>query len=953
MTLEKSGVSQLKYLCTIAKHNTHTPLRVREKSDTFQIFHIFSPQIRRRQRIEPIFRRVLFINMLRAATRRSSSYNRCSSSNRCSSNTHDTNSITEWSSSSSSSSPLMLRDFVFRRTTSTGTRETLVQEQKNRTMMTTMMHQARGISANNDSASSNDRRGRIRRRAFSTSSFSQSEKEEERTRFDGATRAETIIEVGEQNVSVKVGFESGALARLTDGAVVADLGDTVVLCTAVASREKGDPSKDFVPLLVDYRERAYAKGSIPPTFTRREGAPKDREILAMRVIDRTLRPLFPKGWSQETMIQSIVLASDLDQDPAVLCVNACSAALTISSIPWDGPIGACRVAVMKSGSICVNPTFQECDEASLVFFYAGNYDRALMIEAHANDESGVSEKDVARALLAAHDAARALIEPQLELKKKLDLKAIENNKMPKTKQEVAEPVGGRSPELRKDVLARCKERLRGLYDEKIQDKHERGRKMAELKTLIYHEMLAEYGEEEMKWSERDVDGAFFYNASVVMREMVLEDDIRVDGRGMDDIRELRGEVGVLPSVVHGSSVFERGSTQALAAVTLGAEADSQKLDSLVGPSSKRLMLHYSFPSFSVNESGPPRGVSRREVGHGALAEKALAAALPDPSTFPFAVRINAETLESNGSSSMAAVCSGSLALFDAGVPLKEHVGALSVGLVMDEPPSLSSSSSTSDAPSASGDKLPRYKIMTDLMGLEDVLGDMDFKIAGTRSGITAIQLDCKPKGIPLEILIEAMNKASVGRAKVIGVMEKTISTPNTESKVNAPRSTRMKIHPSLIGKLIGPGGSVIKGLEKDTGAKVAVLNDDGEVEIFAKSKESHDKAFAFVESIRSSFIEIGTNVEAVVVEEKPFGVILELPNGDQGLMHVSNFAHTRTEVAEGVFTIGEKIEVQVVEKDMKGNVKFSRKALLPGGRPGLSRGSSASGNRRFVPNSRR
>ena len=847
----------------------------------------------------------------------------------------------------------MLRDFVFRRTTSTGTRETLEQEQKNRTMMTTMMHQARGISANNDSASRNDRRGRIRRRAFSTSSFSQSEKEEERTRFDGATRAETIIEVGEQNVSVNVGFESGALARLTDGAVVADLGDTVVLCTAVASREKGDPSKDFVPLLVDYRERAYAKGSIPPTFTRREGAPKDREILAMRVIDRTLRPLFPKGWSQETMIQSIVLASDLDQDPAVLCVNACSAALTISSIPWDGPIGACRVAVMKSGSICVNPTFQECDEASLVFFYAGNYDRALMIEAHANDESGVSEKDVARALLAAHDAARALIEPQLELKKKLDLKAIENNKMPKAKQEVAEPVGGRSPELRKDVLARCKERLRGLYDEKIQDKHERGRKMAELKTLIYHEMLAEYGEEEMKWSERDVDGAFFYNASVVMREMVLEDDIRVDGRGMDDIRELRGEVGVLPSVVHGSSVFERGSTQALAAVTLGAEADSQKLDSLVGPSSKRLMLHYSFPSFSVNESGPPRGVSRREVGRGALAEKALAAALPDPSTFPFAVRINAETLESNGSSSMAAVCSGSLALFDAGVPLKEHVGALSVGLVMDEPPSLSSSSSTSDAPSASGDKLPRYKIMTDLMGLEDVLGDMDFKIAGTRSGITAIQLDCKPKGIPLEILIEAMNKASVGRAKVIDVMEKTISTPNTESKVNAPRSTRMKIHPSLIGKLIGPGGSVIKGLEKDTGAKVAVLNDDGEVEIFAKSKESHDKAFAFVESIRSSFIEIGTNVEAVVVEEKPFGVILELPNGDQGLMHVSNFAHTRTEVAEGVFTIGEKIEVQVVEKDMKGNVKFSRKALLPGGRPGLSRGSSASGNRRFVPNSRR
>ena len=899
------------------------------------------------------------MNMLRAATRRSGAYSRCSSSSssssngRCSSSKSNSNDISEWSSFSS---PSRLREFVIGARAETTT--TLAnQGQKNRTMTTTttttMMRQARNSFSNNDSASSNDIRTRFRPRAYSSSSSSPlttaREEKEEGTRFYGATRAETTIEVGEQNVSVKVGFESGALARLTDGAVVADLGDTVVLCTAVASREKGDASKDFVPLLVDYRERAYAKGSIPPTFTRREGAPKDREILAMRVIDRTLRPLFPKGWSQETMIQSIVLASDLDQDPAVLCVNACSAALTISSIPWDGPIGACRVAVMKNGSICVNPTFQECDEASLVFFYAGNYDRALMIEAHANDESGVSEKDVAKALLAAHEAARALIEPQLELKRKLDLKAIESNKMPKTKQEVAEPVGGRSPELRQDVLARCKERLRGLYDEKIQDKHERGRKMAELKTLIYQEMLAEYGEEEMKWSEKDVDGAFFYNASVVMREMVLEDDVRVDGRGMDDIRDLRGEVGVLPSIVHGSSVFERGSTQALAAVTLGAEADSQKLDSLVGPSSKRLMLHYSFPSFSVNESGPPRGVSRREVGHGALAEKALAAALPDPSTFPFAVRINAETLESNGSSSMAAVCSGSLALFDAGVPLKEHVGALSVGLVMDEPPFSSSSSSSSSSPS-SGSEVPRYKIMTDLMGLEDVLGDMDFKIAGTRSGITAIQLDCKPKGIPLEILIEAMNKASVGRAKVIDVMEKTISTPNTESKENAPRSSRMKIHPSLIGKLIGPGGSVIKGLEKDTGAKVAVLNDEGEVEIFAKTKESHDKAFAFVEAIKSSFLEVGANVEAVVVEEKPFGVILELPNGDQGLMHVSNFAHTRTEVAEGVFAIGQKIEVQVIEKDMKGNVKFSRKALLPGGRQELSRGGSASSKRRIVPN---
>ena len=862
-----------------------------------------------------------------------------------------------------------MRDFVYGRN-SLPTRTGLLKQQRQcRTMMTMMMQHARSSSfvpyignniSNNTRANANayilnnDSNSGNKQHTFASSASSidtrseeeeEEEEEEEQTRFKGAARAETTIEVGEQNVSVKVGFESGAIARLTDGAVVADLGDTVVLCTAVASREKGDPSKDFVPLLVDYRERAYAKGSIPPTFTRREGAPKDREILAMRVIDRTLRPLFPKGWSQETMIQSIVLASDLDQDPAVLCVNACSAALTISSIPWDGPIGACRVAVMKNGSICVNPTFQECDEASLVFFYAGNYDRALMIEAHANDESGVSEKDVARALLAAHEAARSLIEPQLELKKKLDLKAIENKKVPKTKQEVAEPVGGRCPELRKNVLTRCKERLRGIFDEKIQDKHERGRKMAELKALIYQEMLADYGEEEMKWSEKDVDGAFFHNASVLMREMVLEDDIRVDGRGMDDIRDLRGEVGVLPSVVHGSSVFERGSTQALAVVTLGAEADSQKLDSLVGPSSKRLMLHYSFPSFSVNESAPPRGVSRREVGHGALAEKALAAALPDPSTFPFAVRINAETLESNGSSSMAAVCSGSLALYDAGVPLKEHVGALSVGLVMDEPLSDADSSSVSG-----GEEVPRYKIMTDLMGLEDVLGDMDFKIAGTRSGITAIQLDCKPKGIPLKILIEAMNKASVGRAKVIDVMEKTISTPNIEAKENAPRSTRTKIHPSLIGKLIGPGGSIIKGLEKETGAKVAVLNDDGEVEIFAKTKESHDKACAFVEAIKSSFLEIGANVEAVVVEEKPFGVILELPNGDQGLMHVSNFAHARTEVAEGVFTIGEKIEVQVIEKDMKGNVKFSRKALLPGGRPPLNRGAAASRKRRIVPN---
>lgn len=718
----------------------------------------------------------------------------------------------------------------------------------------------------------------------------------------------------------RVTFESGRLARLTDGAVLAHVGDTVALCAATASRELDRASlvKGFVPLMVDYRERSYAKGKIPSTFTRREGAPKEREILAMRVIDRATRPLFPKTFGKETMVQCVVMASDGVEDPAVLAVNGASAALMASSIPWRGPIGAVRVAVVRGGDgsaaasgdepeIIVSPSDEVVEMSDFTLFYAGNDARALMIEAQSNKSGGLEERLVAAALRKAHQAVRELLPPQIELAKEIG----------KPQQEL--PPSPLTPEIKEECYQVARARVLALYEEHIQDKHKRGRKMAELQAQVVTELTESHPEwfESGEVNEAVLGSAYFNACGRVLRERVLDENIRVDGRGLYDLRELDSVTDTMP-IVHGSALFERGSTQALATVTLGSLDDSQRLDNLTGPTSKRLMLHYSFPSFSVNETGA-RGLSRREVGHGALAEKSLLGVFPDEEAFPFAVRVNTETLESNGSSSMAAVCSGSMALMDAGVPLTEHVGAISIGLVMDEDDDTG--------------EVKRYALMDDIMGLEDVLGDMDFKIAGTRAGVTGIQLDCKPEGIPLDILIEALDRASAARQKVIDVMERAVREPKAAVKDSAPRYGRMTIPPSLIGKLIGPQGSNIKALEKDTGAKVSILNDDGELAIFGHNKDSFDRATAHVEELKNSVVEAGKTYLTTVKEVLPFGCVLTTAGGDDGLLHVSEIAHERTENASDVYAVGDQVEVKCVNKDARGSIKWSRKALLPRPRP--------------------
>ena len=771
--------------------------------------------------------------------------------------------------------------------------------------------------------------------------------------FAGATCERVDVELGTARTRTAVGFETGRVARLANGAVVASLGDTVAMCAATTARQP-DPEASFLPLSVDYRERASAYGKIPATFTRREGPPKDREVLAMRVVDRALRPLFPKGFKNETSVQVVVLASDQSQDPAVLAVNGASAALAVSDIPWDGPAGAARVAVDDAGAVVANPSDADCEASRFVLTYAGTEDRTLMIEAVAMKPGGVPESTVAAALVAAHEAARDMLDPQRRLAAKAG----------KPKRDVCDAKEEKiAAAVRDAVLVLARDRLHDLYAEEIQSKSERGKRMAELKDAVFADLAeataaakdnenaesslgqsvsravsdavakvraAAGGDDDdaaiLKAMRHHLDGAYLHACSRVMRDRIFEKGRRVDGRGLDEIRPLAATATVLP-VTHGSSLFERGNTQTLATATVGSLNDVQRLDAPVGPANKRLMLHYAFPSFSIDETPKRGGLSRREIGHGALAEKSLAAALPCSDAWPFAVRLNAETTESNGSSSMAAVCAGSMALMDAGVPIPEHVGAISIGLVTDEDEAGS---------------VIRHALLADIMGLEDVLGDMDFKIAGTRSGITGIQLDCKPAGIPLSILVEALDVAKRARGKVIDAMEAAIPRARRadlgEIPEHSPRFHAMDIDASLIGKLIGTGGKTIKEIQSTTGATISVdqpvvggpagagggAANAGRVGVFAPNKRALDLAVERVVAIATP-LAVGAIVEAVVIDVKPFGWILRTPGLDEGMLHVTEYHWDAARIETSDFLpLGSTVAVKVTENG-PGGTKFSRK----------------------------
>lgn len=687
-------------------------------------------------------------------------------------------------------------------------------------------------------------------------------------------------------------FETGKLARFASGAVVVGVKGTKVLVTAV-SNSTLDATADFLPLSVEYREKQYAKGKIPNTYMRREGAPKERELLCGRVIDRSLRPLFPKGYFYDTQITANVLCSDGEQDPDILAINAASAALMCSDIPWNGPVGAVRIGRVR-GTFVVNPDMDELAECDLSLTYACTETKTMMIEAQARE---ITNKDLIAALKLAHEEAVKLIPPQLRLSGKLC-----------NQKRVVELFSVQSTVVDK-VRSLAGKHIQTILDDNRYGKFERGKAFNEVEDDVRNILTAEGDDEAVK----KLSAAFEAVKKQLLRENILRKGLRVDGRSLTDVRSIYSEAALYPTS-HGSALFSRGNTQVLCTVTLGPPEDAQKLDSLVGPFKKLFMVHYSFPPFSINEVGRFGALNRREVGHGTLAEKALIGLLPPEEEFTYSIRVNSDVMASDGSTSMATVCGGSLALMDAGVPIERPVAGVSMGLASIIDPD-------------SGD-IVEYKLLTDILGLEDHMGDMDFKIAGTKRGVTAIQLDIKPQGIPLKIVCEALKPALRARCHIIDEMNKVLSSPREQNE-KSPRGGIINIDKELIRVLIGPSGSTIKSIQTTTGARVYV-NSEGAVSIFAANQASYDEAKDMVDAaVGKRDVEVGATYKGVVVTIKDFGAFVELKDrGFQGLLHISELAHHAVSRVGDVVSVGEELSVVVIGRDIRGNLKLSRKALL-------------------------
>lgn len=689
-----------------------------------------------------------------------------------------------------------------------------------------------------------------------------------------------------------VTFETGKLARFASGAVVVGIKDTKVLATVVGANRL-EEGKSFMPLQVDYREKQYAQGKIPNTFMRREGAPKERELLVSRIIDRSIRPLFPKGYYYESQVMANVLSSDGEQDPDVMAANAASAALMVSDIPWDGPVGVVRLGRID-GKFVVNPDMDELAVSDLNLVYACTLDKTIMMETQARE---ISNKDLQSAFHLAHAEASKLIPPQLRLASK-----VQNRKR------LVKTITVEKEVLEK-IRSKAESGIAAVMGDSSYGKFERGKALSNIQDEVGIMLKEEDDEKSLKV----LPLAFDQIRKEVVRRNIFTKGVRVDGRDLTAVRDLQCEIGLYPPL-HGSSLFSRGNTQVLCTVTLGAPEDAQKLDSLVGPPKKRFMVHYSFPPYSINEVGKFMGLNRREVGHGTLAEKALLALLPPEDDFPYSVRVTSEVMASDGSSSMATVCGGSLALMDAGVPLRGHVAGVSIGLV-------------TDVNKDTGD-IKDYRLLTDILGLEDHVGDMDFKIAGTRAGITAIQLDIKPAGIPLNILCEALEPAAVARQHILDFMEQEIREPRSEQKENVPRKGHFSIQREYVGRLIGPQGNTVKNIQRVTGVRITV-SDDGRVCVIAKDQASYDQAKEMVQSTVGKEIEVGNMYDGIVVSIKDFGAFVELDGGHQGLLHISELSHEKVTRVTDALIVGEKLKVMCIGRDLRGNLKLSRKATIP------------------------
>jgi polyribonucleotide nucleotidyltransferase len=689
-----------------------------------------------------------------------------------------------------------------------------------------------------------------------------------------------------ERVSVELGgrtyaIEVGRVAKQASGATWVRYGDTVVLVAAVASKYPID--KDFFPLTVEYREKTYAAGKIPGGFFKREGRPTEKEILSSRLIDRPLRPLFPDGFRNEIQIMATVLSSDQQNDSDILAVTGASTALMVSDIPFPEPVSAVRVGLV-GGQLALNPTFQELEESSLDMVVAGTDSSIVMVEGGANE---VPEATIVEALQFAHPHIQALNRMQRELRERVG----------KPKRVFVVPE--RDPGLEKEV-----EREFGARISKANEFEVKEERQAEL-DKIRQEAIAKF-QEGHPGCEKFVGELLEEIESRDLRRRILEDGRRADGRGLDEIRPITCEVGVLPRT-HGSALFTRGQTQALVVTTLGTKMDEQKVEELEGQTWKSYMLHYNFPPFSVGEVRPLRGPGRREIGHGALAERSIEPMIPTETDFPYTIRIVSDILESNGSSSMATVCGGSLSLMDAGAPIKSHVAGIAMGLIQE------------------GD---RTAILTDILGVEDHLGDMDFKVTGTREGVTAFQMDIKISGLSYEVMANALEKARAARLHVLDKMYAAIEGPRAELSPYAPRIYVMMIDPDKIRDVIGPGGKMIKKICAETGTQIDI-EDTGEVRVAASSGADGDRAREIIRSIVED-PEIGRVYQGIVRRVVPFGAFVEISPGKDGLVHISELEPRRVERVEDVINEGDTVLVKVIGIDREGKIKLSRKQALPG-----------------------
>ena len=688
-------------------------------------------------------------------------------------------------------------------------------------------------------------------------------------------------------------FETGRLAGLADGAVTVRYGDSLVLSTAEGEAEPRE-GMDFFPLTVDYEERMFAAGKIPGGFIKREGRPSEHAVLTARLTDRPLRPLFPAGYRNEVQVMTTVLSTDQQNDPDILSINGASAALTISQVPFQGPVGGVRIGYVD-GELVVNPTQAELENSMMDVVVAGTSDAIMMVEGECKE---VPEDILVDGIALAHEQIKLIVEAQVRLQQRVNKPKREVKVAPKDEtftQAMADYLGGRL----NDAVFNA-------------DKEARIEATAALKSdaVAHFVAQAEQAGEDLIAAEKKAKATFESLVKAAVRSAIIERGDRPDGRAPDEIRPIWSEVGYLPRA-HGSAIFTRGQTQVLTVATLGSTKEDQMLDGLGLETSKRYMHHYNFPPYSVGEVRRLRGPSRRDIGHGALAERALLAVLPDQSEFPYVLRLVSEIMSSNGSSSMASVCGSTMALMDAGVPIKAPVAGVAMGLVTDE----------------SG----RYRVLTDIQGLEDALGDMDFKVAGTRTGVTAIQMDIKVRGITTQIMREALSQALTGRLFILDKMAETINAPRGSQSIFAPSIVTVKIQPDQIGAVIGPGGKVIRSIQEATGTKIDI-EDDGTVYISGVGQEATDAAANQIRRITYT-PSVGDRLTGPVKTIIAVGAFVEIAPGKDAFVHISQLGTERIEKVEDAVQVGDEIEVVVTAVRNDGKIDASRRAAITGEMP--------------------